>query len=604
MAFQPLPDVAHSSFSRLALFIAVYTSLANAAQAKLYVFGDSLSDNGNINKVTFGAEPGRDYYAGRFSNGPVWSELLGYRLGKAPGLLYYDPVFTSRVEGYNFAHGGAAAVERWYLPDFLEAPGQASYYARQVRNGRMSGRAGDVATLWIGGNDYLLYNEGSAPTVVGGVMKSLTSLDATGVGRIVLMNLPLLGEIPGELTGPDRIKLNIVSKQHNALLNTAVAAYRTKARAQITQVDVAALFTQVRAGAGGFTVTKPGDKGSRTGTCKGDGLLLAACPANYFFYDGVHPTASGHRFIAGVVRDRMAAPVAAAARVSLGQVSALSAVTAQLGQFKARVSASPEGDGPLAYAFGSGDAALGTDWSQGYGAEWRSGGVTLGLNVIEADRDVALGDSAMQVNGDAKGFSAFAAWRGDGLSVALAATSLYDSLEYRRETEIEDLNLATGSGKTTATSVQFALASEFSDRSWTFRPEAAVTFSRMHFSAFTETGTMGLSDNFYEAEDRAGTLGEVGATVRYTDEVWGVNLRAYAVANLGGAVSVWTAAPSALIAKDLSSLEEIDASQGAGLSTEVWLTGSGGWSLAAEAGAFTDLKRTEGSARVSFRYEF
>ena len=44
--------------------------------SKLYVFGDSLSDIGNVASASFGIYPGKYYWNNRFSNGPVWVESL------------------------------------------------------------------------------------------------------------------------------------------------------------------------------------------------------------------------------------------------------------------------------------------------------------------------------------------------------------------------------------------------------------------------------------------------------------------------------------------------------------------------------------------------
>ncbi|MFO1146004.1 MAG: SGNH/GDSL hydrolase family protein [Rhodospirillales bacterium] len=55
----------------------------------LVVFGDSLSDNGNV---------------GRFSNGPVWVEVLALRIG--------TELTPSRLGGTNFAVGGARSHGR------------------------------------------------------------------------------------------------------------------------------------------------------------------------------------------------------------------------------------------------------------------------------------------------------------------------------------------------------------------------------------------------------------------------------------------------------------------------------------------------------------
>ena len=44
------------------------------AFTRIVLFGDSLSDVGNVNNQTFGISPGSGYWNGRFSNGPVWVE--------------------------------------------------------------------------------------------------------------------------------------------------------------------------------------------------------------------------------------------------------------------------------------------------------------------------------------------------------------------------------------------------------------------------------------------------------------------------------------------------------------------------------------------------
>ena len=72
---------------------------ADAGQfTKLVVFGDSLSDTGNVFAVTHGAvPPSAAYYAGRFSNGPVWPEYLAASLS---------------LPLENFAYGGAQTDRR------------------------------------------------------------------------------------------------------------------------------------------------------------------------------------------------------------------------------------------------------------------------------------------------------------------------------------------------------------------------------------------------------------------------------------------------------------------------------------------------------------
>jgi|HubBroStandDraft_2_1064218.scaffolds.fasta_scaffold407822_1 phospholipase/lecithinase/hemolysin len=76
-------------------------SAANASNFSAeYVFGDSLSDMGNVYLATAGVEPASPYVGGQFSNGPVWVQDLAARLGL--------PALTPSLTGGNdYAFGGA-----------------------------------------------------------------------------------------------------------------------------------------------------------------------------------------------------------------------------------------------------------------------------------------------------------------------------------------------------------------------------------------------------------------------------------------------------------------------------------------------------------------
>src|SRR5262245_30298944 len=78
-------------------------------------FGDRLSDNGNLDAATFGIAPVSDYFAGRFSNGPTFAELLAGNADFASGASsqqeFWGPLFLfnpAPVDGnVNLAIGGA-----------------------------------------------------------------------------------------------------------------------------------------------------------------------------------------------------------------------------------------------------------------------------------------------------------------------------------------------------------------------------------------------------------------------------------------------------------------------------------------------------------------
>lgn len=74
--------------SILAIFILFPSQAMAAVFSKIYGFGDSLSDTGNVNQLVLQATggtltfpPSPPYDGGRFSNKKIWLELLAERLG-------------------------------------------------------------------------------------------------------------------------------------------------------------------------------------------------------------------------------------------------------------------------------------------------------------------------------------------------------------------------------------------------------------------------------------------------------------------------------------------------------------------------------------------
>ena len=137
-----------SSFQRGAamavLAAAAVLSTASAASAQSYgrlvVFGDSLSDNGNLFAVTGGAAPAAPFVNGRFSTGPVFVELLGFNLGRQTA---GSPVTGS----INYAYGGSRT-------DAIATPGpgmRTQLQAYTAAGGRFG--ANDLVSILGGANN-------------------------------------------------------------------------------------------------------------------------------------------------------------------------------------------------------------------------------------------------------------------------------------------------------------------------------------------------------------------------------------------------------------------------------------------------------------------
>src|ERR1700729_2911985 len=96
-------------------------SAAHAANFSAeYVFGDSLSDVGNVYLATGKTKPASPYVNGQFSNGPVWVQDLAARLGL--------PALTPSLAGgsdYAFGHAttGSTSTNNLDVPNLEQQVG-------------------------------------------------------------------------------------------------------------------------------------------------------------------------------------------------------------------------------------------------------------------------------------------------------------------------------------------------------------------------------------------------------------------------------------------------------------------------------------------------
>jgi len=138
----------------------------------LVVFGDSLSDNGNLFKLTGSPQP--PYWNGHFSNGPTYAEQLAQWLGVPPlGVPLDDRAF-----------GGAQATGN--LP--ISLSNQVAGYIAQLHG---QPAAKDTPLIFIGTNDYLgLLNDLPKVTSdLASIESAAHDLATIGV-RHLLSNLP------------------------------------------------------------------------------------------------------------------------------------------------------------------------------------------------------------------------------------------------------------------------------------------------------------------------------------------------------------------------------------------------------------------------------
>ncbi|MEH1943558.1 MAG: SGNH/GDSL hydrolase family protein [Nostoc sp.] len=259
---------------------------------RLYVFGDSLSDTGNIYNASGQTYPlSPPYFEGRFSNGPLWVDYLGERLGLKPTLLT-TIASTPPTQGINFAFGGASSgLDNAILPN-QNLPGvlkQVLGFAGTLQANNQTADPNALYTLWGGANDFFFLNPEDSTTPISNISLALNTLVGVGAKNILVFNLPDLGQLPAaKIDNRNPTTLSKSTNEFNSGLATAVSALSQNPNLNIISVDTNSLFNQ--ASALGFT--------NVTESCLS---RLDICdPANnkFLVWDGFHPTTAAHKVIA------------------------------------------------------------------------------------------------------------------------------------------------------------------------------------------------------------------------------------------------------------------------------------------------------------------
>jgi phospholipase/lecithinase/hemolysin len=261
---------------------------------EIYIFGDSLSDIGNVFDTTGGAIPPSPIYSnGRFSNGSVWVENITSNLG-----LNFN-------SNNNFAFGGATTgFKNILLPGLPGLQQQISLF--QLANPSVNQNS--LYILWAGLNDYLDYFLGGVPNpaqTVKNLSAAVTSLIDVGAREIILVNLPDLGKFP--IIGEHKEISSLFStftKDHNSILMKNIKSLKRdlSPKIHIISVDVYSLFNRV--------VTNPEEFGftNVTDSCITKNIsvvnigyptkLTPCTPNTFLFWDPIHPTTATHKLIA------------------------------------------------------------------------------------------------------------------------------------------------------------------------------------------------------------------------------------------------------------------------------------------------------------------
>jgi thermolabile hemolysin len=246
--------------------------------SRVVIFGDSLSDVGNVYHQTFGITPqSPPHYEGRFSNGPVWAEHLAWGLGLG------TPV-RSRSGGFDYAYGGArtggGSVTFWPF-SFPNIGTQInSYLANHTPAGD------ELFVVWGGGNDLMSTSDDPA-VPAGNVAGHVTALAGAGAVNFVVPNLPPLGQIPRYVGTANEGVMDGRALEFNGYLAGHLAGLEGSAGVNVFKLDVAGLFYEMFADPGAWGLTNVREAAYSGGT-------VAEGVEGYLFWDDVHPSATGH----------------------------------------------------------------------------------------------------------------------------------------------------------------------------------------------------------------------------------------------------------------------------------------------------------------------
>lgn len=243
--------------------------------SEMYVFGDSLSDAGMVFRATGGIYPPQPaYYQGRYSNGLVWIEYLSDRL------------HLTAKQTKNFAYGGSTTgnVANAYVPSLL-AQVQSFTQTHQQTN------PNGLYVLWAGANDYL-QGVTNANIPVQNVTGAIASLSKVGAKKILVGNLPDLGQLPATRTGANSPILSTLTQEHNQGLRRSLKLLsQQNSDLEIVTFNANALYQDA--------ITNPATFGfSNVSSSCLSGSKACGNPNQFLFWDGIHPTTAAHRIIA------------------------------------------------------------------------------------------------------------------------------------------------------------------------------------------------------------------------------------------------------------------------------------------------------------------
>ena len=326
---------------------------ASATQfSQVVVFGDSLSDAGNISL----ANAPQIQPPLRFTTNPgkTAAELVAEGVG--------HPISPSLAGGTDFAFGGAGVVNNSTAGPIPTLPQQLGMYLTAT-GGQADPNA--LYQVWGGANDsfYLPATSTDTSVLAAGTVNAaqtelgmIGQLQAAGGRYVVVYNLPDIGKTPsaaaeGAAAAAGATQLSVV---YNGALSSGLSQLSSQGL-NIVPVNTYGLINEVIANPSAYGFSNVTDAAcgltSTSVQCgpQGSGLPYtypAGADQSYLFADGVHPSTAADRLLSQVVLAELAAP----GQISLLAEAPLASTAAQYRAIRNEMLADGQGSGTRMFA--------------------------------------------------------------------------------------------------------------------------------------------------------------------------------------------------------------------------------------------------------------
>jgi len=279
---------------------------ADVSFSNIFIFGDSMSDTGNLASVIGDFPPA--YYNNRMSNGPVGVEVLGEKLGLPTDASLY---LVGQNAGTNYAvasakAGGDAALDLNPQVDaFLSAYG-------------FSAPEDALYVMFIGGNDVRSLREvqdkrsvrASLKNAVASIKQNIDKLISAGARHILVMNSVDMGNLPEAFMANSSLsrkptlseRTTKITRQFNRILKKGLDDVEDRFDIDIARFNSFRFLNRViaRAKSFGFKYTRESCFVFSTLSFHPD-CNFGQNARVFLFFDEKHPTDRGHALIGNAV---------------------------------------------------------------------------------------------------------------------------------------------------------------------------------------------------------------------------------------------------------------------------------------------------------------